>query len=228
MTVSRRTLLGATTAVLAFPGAPGVAGRGQPAPHPDAALIELCRQHPLNMDAYNTSPAEIEDADDNPFWIAYSETRDGIGDAQPATMAGILAKCRAAKAEAGPDGDEDPDGTPAADWAWDIVNDLLRLYGGGGAVMSAPETPALPVAIEFVERMATHLDESLCTLRIVVESACAILDVDHCVEGGALRSVERDLAAQVADMYDDIREFKAQPELYFAVAARSATKPCAS
>ncbi len=82
--------------------------------------------------------------------------------------------------------------------------------------MSAPDTPDLPLAIEFVERMAAHLDESLCALRLVVEAACVVLDVDHCVEGGALRSVERDLAAQVADMYDDLRAFKAEPDLYFA------------
>ncbi len=134
MTVSRRTLLGASAAVLGVPGVPGRACATPPAPHPDAALIEMCRRHPLNIEGYNTSPLEYDNIDDNPFWNAYSETRDGIGEAQPMTMAGILAKCRAAKVEARAfDGDEEsehPANCPAEDWAWDIVGDLLRLYGG--------------------------------------------------------------------------------------------------
>ncbi len=42
----------------------------------------------------------------------------------------MLAKARAAKLEATmPDGDEEPAGTIAEAWAWDLVNDLLRISG---------------------------------------------------------------------------------------------------
>lgn len=58
-------------------------------------------------------------------------SRDAIHAAQPVTMAGMRAKALVAKAEARkPDGSEDPCSTPAEHWAWDLVNDLLRLTGG--------------------------------------------------------------------------------------------------
>jgi hypothetical protein len=40
----------------------------------------------------------------------------------------VLAKARAAKAQAQhPNGREDPSAGMGQDWAWDIVNDLLRI-----------------------------------------------------------------------------------------------------
>jgi hypothetical protein len=56
---------------------------------------------------------------------------DAISNAQPSTLEGLQAKACAAKAEARtPDGSEHPDGSIAAHWSWDLVNDLLRLTGG--------------------------------------------------------------------------------------------------
>lgn len=94
----------------------------------DAELIRICAEHPLRIDAINEPGADCEDG--NPLWVAYTESRDAISDAEPATMAGILAKCRAAKYEArGLAPEDDPEGSMAATWAWDIMNDLLFLYG---------------------------------------------------------------------------------------------------
>jgi hypothetical protein len=68
------------------------------------------------------------EADDNPLWHAYERTREAIIDAEPQTVAGMVAKARAAKVEAlQPDGQEVPADCVAATWAWDIVNDLIRL-----------------------------------------------------------------------------------------------------
>ena len=62
----------------------------------------------------------------DPLWDAYKRTRDAIYDAKPRTLEGMLAKARAAKAEAMLlNGGEDPAGSPAEQWAWQLVNDLL-------------------------------------------------------------------------------------------------------
>jgi hypothetical protein len=56
---------------------------------------------------------------------------DAISNAQPRTLEGLQAKACAAKAEARtPDGREHPDGSIAARWSWDLVNDLLWMTGG--------------------------------------------------------------------------------------------------
>ncbi len=93
--------------------------------HPDAGLVAVCAEHAINHAAYNRDGGRRE-LDDDPLWAAYARTRDAITDAVPHTLAGMLAKARAAKAEAThPDGTENPDNCPAARWAWDLVNDLL-------------------------------------------------------------------------------------------------------
>jgi len=98
--------------------------------NPDAELIRLCEEHVVNINAYNEDPSDL-DAEDNPLWHAYERTRDAIGEAKPQTFKGMLAKARAAKAEAlNLDGSEKPEHTQAAYWAWDLVNDLVRLNGG--------------------------------------------------------------------------------------------------
>lgn len=127
--VARRLLLGgAAMTALARPAAADAAD-------PDADLIRLCAEHVVNIRAYNDGPARLVgvlDLEDHPLWLAYEHTRDAISAARPQSVAGMLAKIRAAKAEAQtPKGDENPAGTMAAEWAWDLVNDLLRLHGRG-------------------------------------------------------------------------------------------------
>ena len=98
-----------------------------PAPLSEAELIRLCNAHASLIDAYNGSDPMVE-MDDSPTWAAYVHSRDAIGSAQPQTMAGVLAKARAAKAEARtPDGQEDAAGSPAEHWLLQIATDLLRL-----------------------------------------------------------------------------------------------------
>lgn len=65
--------------------------------------------------------------------MAYQRTRNAIADAEPQTIEGMLAKARAAKGEATDQaGVERPESGPAAGWAWDLVNDLLRPYAQPG------------------------------------------------------------------------------------------------
>ncbi|WP_431282748.1 hypothetical protein ACQW02_25640 [Humitalea sp. 24SJ18S-53] len=103
------------------------------APNPDADLIRICAEHVANIAAYNRDGGRLN-CEDDPLWAACERTLYAIDDADPQTMEGILAIARAAKSEAQmPNGVEDPANCPAADWAWCIVNDLLRLYGGQAA-----------------------------------------------------------------------------------------------
>jgi len=97
--------------------------------HPDADLIRLCAQHAVNREVYDRAGGSL-DPEDDPLFTSYARTRDAISAAKPTTLEGMLAKARAAKAEARePDGKEEPAHCPAADWAWDLVGDLLRLHG---------------------------------------------------------------------------------------------------
>jgi hypothetical protein len=121
--------LPAVVAPLALGNAAGAdpdAALAAPLPHPDAELIATCERHSALTDAANA-----EEIEDGPAWLAYSASRDAISEAQPQTLAGMRAKALAAKSDARtPDGSENPDGTMAETWAWDLVNDLLRLTGG--------------------------------------------------------------------------------------------------
>ena len=98
------------------------------APNPDADLIRICAEHIANVTTYNAEGGHLESADD-PLWHAYERTLEAIGDAKPATIAGIIAKAKAAKYEAQEPHGEEPDHCDAGAWAWDIVNDLVRLNG---------------------------------------------------------------------------------------------------
>jgi hypothetical protein len=94
----------------------------------DTALIGICKQHIANFTAYN-DPA-IQEVDKEALGGRYDETRDAISESEPRTLVGIYAKARAAKAEARkPDGSEDQVSSMGEAWAWDIVNDLLRIAG---------------------------------------------------------------------------------------------------
>ena len=118
--MNRRTLLAGSTAALA-------AGPTRAASaHPDAALIAACVENGVRRQAYNVAPDDGEQ-----LWDAYIETHDFIAAAEPQTFAGVIAKARAAKDESvGPGGREEVEtGCTASAWAWDVLNDLLRLAG---------------------------------------------------------------------------------------------------
>lgn len=94
-------------------------------PGPDADLIRLCDQHLGYMAAVKENPDEEEDG---PAWRAYERNRDAISAAKPQTLAGMIAKARAAKLEATFwEQSENVHGTMGEPWAWDLVNSLLRL-----------------------------------------------------------------------------------------------------
>lgn len=95
--------------------------------NPDAKLISCCADHAKYMAAVKDAPDEAEDG---PAWRAYEDNRDAISAAMPQTLAGMVAKARAAKLEATFwDSSENIDGTMGQPWAWDLVNSLLRLAG---------------------------------------------------------------------------------------------------
>jgi predicted outer membrane protein len=88
----------------------------------DTALIATCKQHIANHRAFNTAfdDPSTQEGDKEVLGSRYDQTRDAISDSEPRTLAGIYAKARAAKVEARSMGEV---------WAWDIVNDLLRIAG---------------------------------------------------------------------------------------------------
>ena len=91
----------------------------------DQDLVQLCGQHTANKSALDACPL---DADESPHWPPYSATSEAISAARPNTFAELAAKARAAKREAlTPSGQEDTRNGSALDWAWDLVNDLIRL-----------------------------------------------------------------------------------------------------
>jgi hypothetical protein len=109
---------------------------GRQADTSEAELIRICAEHIVNRDAYNASPG-LMDFEVDPLWHAYRRTHDAISAAKPQTLAGLVAKARATKGEAtNSDGIEEPH--DAADWAFDLVNDLIRLDEGGELTASTP------------------------------------------------------------------------------------------
>ena len=124
--LSRRLLFSSTTAAAVVASVPQAIA----ATNPDAELIRLCDAHGALMDLVNSGVDD--DDDDGPTWQAYDRSREAISAFRPKTIEGMLAKARAAKAEARrPDGSEmeDISGFPPEEWAWDLVNDLLRIGG---------------------------------------------------------------------------------------------------
>jgi hypothetical protein len=124
---TRRALLAGAGAAAALPA---LAAPAAASPGPDADLIRICAEHIANRDAFNASPIPAE-PDNDPLWQAYCRTYDAIEAAKPQTIDGVLAKARATAAE-GEILDETgfPTDPTAQAWAWEVVNDLLRLYGG--------------------------------------------------------------------------------------------------
>ncbi len=121
--ISRRAALGAASALAVAGGASAAATT----PHPDGELIEACAQHRLNTIAFDED--DKDSGDDNPLWVAYMRTHDIINNAEPKTMAGVLAKARAAMFDGGEANYGRWNGTDGEAWAIDIVYDLLHLHG---------------------------------------------------------------------------------------------------
>jgi hypothetical protein len=94
--------------------------------HPDAALIRTCARHIVNLNTYNASPG-LTEYDKDPLWHAYEKTRDAISRAKPKTIEGLRAIARAAVAETC--GRELHHCGFDEQWAWDVMNGLLRLHG---------------------------------------------------------------------------------------------------
>lgn len=93
------------------------------APSADAELIRLCEALPALKAAFE---ADGRDADDNPAWPPYIAACDAISAATPQTMAGIIAKANAAKADGL--GHEGVAFTSCAEeWAWDVALAVARL-----------------------------------------------------------------------------------------------------
>ena len=135
---SRRALLGAAALapVAAVPAladalpmaaVPAATVVTQPT-NPDADLIRICAEHRKNLLAFN---ADGLDDDESPFWAPYVRAIDAIDEAKPRTLAGLRAKALAARLEAGAAAHWQE--TKGGDWAWDLVQDLVRLTGGDAA-----------------------------------------------------------------------------------------------
>ena len=125
--LSRRILFSSTTAAAVVASVPAAIA----ADHPDAELIRICEGHSALIRAANNDPG---DDYDGPVWEAFDRSRDAISAFRPKTIEGMVAKARAAKAEAQlPDGSEmeNGGGFPAEGWAWNLVNDLIALGGTG-------------------------------------------------------------------------------------------------
>lgn len=132
---TRRSLFAATGAVVMGSGitAGFAASVADLVPtDPDAELIALCDEHIKNHRAFNLDGGHLENERD-PLWASYERTYAPIDDAKPVTMAGVLAKARAAQNEAvNPNnGGFDWDEGTYLKWSSDVVDDLLRIAGEG-------------------------------------------------------------------------------------------------
>lgn len=93
---------------------------------PDAKLIRMCDAHASKIVAVNDG----DKRDDHPDWKAYEQSCDFIAGNKAITLAGVLAKARAAEAEAVlsviADGEINWDNRAAA-WSVLVTQDLLAL-----------------------------------------------------------------------------------------------------
>jgi hypothetical protein len=117
---------------------------------PDAWIEGLVNDHIANIEALNLGPDEGPEAD--ALWAQYEGTRDAIGHAKPVGIRGLQAKARAAKREAWTPKGEKPANTPAADYAWELVNAILRLGPGLDLTGADNELIADHEALDALER----------------------------------------------------------------------------
>ncbi len=98
----------------------------QSPPHPDAALIAACRHFEAARAACNEAAGT---PDYDRLWQAYENAAWEVTERAPVTIVGLAAKARAAKAEArSPDGSEELE-LMSAEWAMDLLNDVIRIAG---------------------------------------------------------------------------------------------------
>ncbi|MDT8330180.1 hypothetical protein RQ831_03880 [Roseomonas gilardii] len=101
----------------------------------DASMIDRCASYPAAKRAMEADP---DQSDDQPSWKNYNRALDAIYDFRPRSVAGLVAKAQAAVFEATkPDGSMSPENGAAADWAWDLVHDILEIFGTDDGVRRA-------------------------------------------------------------------------------------------
>ena len=115
---------------------------------PDAALVALVQNHRRLTALYNAHDpvvAACVEAD-------YEASVTAIRAAVPTTMAGVIAKARAAKIEAFAAGDgEHPDDGWAPDWAWDCIGDLIRVVDGDASLQVDPDAALTATVTSFLQ-----------------------------------------------------------------------------
>ena len=113
----------------------------------------MCDAHVGKLAAAN---APGDKSDGGPEDLAYSASVDFINDTKATTLAGLLAKARAAKAEAAAfysDSDEEHwQNCPAENWAPDVCNELLELSGSRAA---PPDADLLALVDRFLAHEQT-------------------------------------------------------------------------
>ena len=165
----------------------------------DAELIRMCDAHAARLAAANDDGPDNDAAD-----LAYRASVDFINDTKATTLAGLLAKARAAKAEAAAfysDSDEEHwQNGPAENWAPDVCNELLALFGSAAPSPDAelleacaafdnlerayiavprdfwPDTPEQRAALAEQDRIVTAqkpLVDRICALRTVTREGQA-------------------------------------------------------
>ena len=131
--MNRRTLLGGASAASAARTVAGAAVRATPA-NPDAALTAAVSRYTAARTAYDACNARIEGLEvEQALGAAYCATLSPVRDAPATTLASLIAKARVAKKElaVNADGSEDPPSFVGDEIGRSIINDLLRLSGGG-------------------------------------------------------------------------------------------------
>jgi hypothetical protein len=100
---------------------------------PDAEMIRLCGVYVRLCNEYNTG--QYSEAEGEAIHARMLEVEGSISDMPPRTLEGVLAKAQTAidLAVQEPEERRDWGNSPAGGWAREVVLDLVRLYGAGGA-----------------------------------------------------------------------------------------------
>ncbi len=125
----------------------------------DAELVRMCDAHAGKIAAVNSGNKPDEHSD----WKAYFASVDFINDTKATTLAGLLAKARAAKGEAmtyHSDGStEHWENCPAENWAPDVCNELLDLFGSVTPATLGSDAELIRMSEQFISVEQTILAE---------------------------------------------------------------------